>query len=101
MRCATPLRRRANTSYKKAEPNEVEAMRALKEKSDAEAVSGLCGRPLTLNQLRHKYTRGGKFVARILPRFGVWQGRASARKVRAIDDVRMSRTNEIARTRQS
>ena len=86
---------------RKAEPGEVEAMRVLKEKSDAEAKSGLCGAPITLNQLRHKYTRGGRFVARVLPRFGVWQGRANARKVRAIDDARMSRTNEITRTHET
>lgn len=84
-----------------AGPEEAEAMRVLKAKSDAEAASGLCAQPITLNQLKRKYTRKGKFLARILPRFGVWQGRASARKVRAIDDGRMSRTNEITRTRET
>ena len=73
-------------------------MRVLKAKSDAEADSGLCSKPISLSHLKRKYTRKGKFLARILPRFGVWQGRANARKVRAIDDARMSRTNEITRT---
>jgi len=91
------LRRRAE----KAGPEEAEAMRVLKAKSDAEAASGLCAKPITLNQLLRKYTRKGKLQARILPRFGVWQGRASARKVRAIDDGRMSRTNEITRTHET
>ena len=91
------LRRRAG----KSNPKEIEAMRVLKTKSDAEAESGLCGKPITLNQLRRKYTRGGKFIARILPRFGVWQGRANARKVRAIDDARMSLTNQITRTHET
>ena len=91
------LRRRAA----KAGPEEKEAMRVLKAKSDAEAAAGLCSRPISLGHLKRKYTRKGKFLARILPRFGVWQGRASARKVRAIDDARMSRTNEITRTSET
>ena len=85
----------------RARPADIDAMRVLKEKSDAEAASGLCSKPITLNQLRRKYTRRGKLVARVQPRFAAWQGRAGARKVRAIDDGLMSRTNEITRTRET
>ena len=91
------LRRRAA----RAGPEEVEAMRVLKAKSDVEAASDLCSAPITYGHLKRKYTRKGKFLARILPRFGVWQGRASNRKVRAIDDARMSLTNEITRTHET
>ena len=91
------LKRRAAS----ANPDDIEAMRVLKAKSDAEAEAGLCGKPITLAQLRRKYTRHGKLSARILPRFAVWQGRAEARKVRAIDDGRMSLTNKATRTREA
>lgn len=91
------MKRRA----KQARPADVEAMRVLKEKSDAEAANGLCSGPITLNQLRRKYTRQGKLAARVQPRFAAWQGRAGARKVRAIDDGLMSRTNEITRTHET
>ena len=91
------LRRRAA----KAGPEEKEAMRVLKAKSDVEAASDLCSAPITYGHLKRKYMRKGKFLARILPRFGVWQGRASNRKVRAIDDARMSLTNEITRTHET
>ena len=85
------------TRAKTGKPDDLEAMRVLKTKSDGEAVSGLCGQPLTRSQLARKYTRGGKLMARVLPRFGVWQGRAVARKVRAIDDAKRSLTNKMTR----
>lgn len=84
-----------------AGPEEREAIHVLKAKSDAEAQAGLCGAPISLAQLRRKYNRFGKLSARVLPRFGVWQGRADARKVRAIDDARMSRTNEATRMHET
>ena len=91
------LKRRAAA----AKPEDIEAMRVLKAKSEAEVKSGLCGAPITLAQLRRKYTRDGKLTVRVLPRFGVWQGSADARKVRAIDDARMSRTNEATLMRET
>jgi len=84
-----------------AKPDDLEAMRVLKAKSDAEVEAGLCGAPITLAQLRRKYTRHGRLAARVLPRFGVWQGSADARKVRAIDDARLSRTNEATRMHET
>lgn len=87
------LRRRAATAM----PEQLEAMRVLKAKSDNESVAGLCGTPLTRAQLVRKYTRGGQLRARVLPRFGVWQGRPPNEKVRAVDDARLSRTNEMIR----
>jgi len=86
---------------KSAKPDDIEAMRVLKAKSDDEARAGLCGQPLTRSQLLRKYTRNGKLQARVLPRYGVWQGREAARKVRAIDDARRSQTNKMQRMRET
>ena len=94
--CALLQRRAAH-----ATPDELEAMRVLKAKSDAEVAAGLCGAPISRAELRRKYTRGGKLKARVLARFGVWQGSAAARKVRAIDDARMSLTNAITRMHET
>eukprot|EP00964_Phaeocystis_antarctica_P163807 scaffold140667_cov142-Phaeocystis_antarctica.AAC.1 len=52
------LKRRAAA----AKPEDIEAMRVLKAKSEAEVKSGLCGAPITLAQLRRKYTRDGKLT---------------------------------------
>ena len=85
----------------KAKPEDLEAMRVLKAKSDSEAATGLCGHGLTRHQLMRKYTRNGKLAVRVLPRFGVWQGRAEARKVRAVDDAKRSLTNKRTRCREA
>ena len=41
--------------------------------------------------------QNNKLRARVQPRFGVEQGRPGARKVRVIDDGKLSRTNEMTR----
>ena len=74
-------------------------MRQLKAKSDKEVASGLGGVPLTRGQLERKYTRGGVLRARVLPRFGVVQGKAG--KLRVIDDAKQSRTNEMQRLHET
>ena len=63
-------------------------------RSMKEVDDGLVGAPMTKAQLLRKYTRDGRMTARVLPRFGV---RQRGGKLRAIDDARMSRTNEMQR----
>jgi len=89
------LRRRALA----ASPEQVAQLRELKSKSDKEVASGFGDVPLTRAQLIRKYFRDGRLCARVLPRFGVLQG--SAGKLRAIDDAKQSRTNEMQRLRET
>ena len=89
------LERRART----ASAEQLGHMRELKAKSDKEVASGLCGVPLTRAQLVRRYTRGGRLRTRVLPRFGVVQGKAG--KLRVIDDAKQSRTNDMQRLRET
>ena len=83
---------------KSAKPAEREAMRVLKAKTVAEAQQGFCSGLLNKRQLQAKYKdKNGRLRARVVPRFGVPQGRPGAQKVRAIDDGKLSRTNEMQR----
>ena len=67
-------------------------------RSEKEVTDGLIGRPMTKAQLVKKYTRDGSLLARVLPRFGVLQ---SGGKLRAIDDARRSRSNEMQRVHET
>ena len=87
---------------KSAKPRDREAMGALKAKTLAEAQQGLCSGLMSKREVLRKYkTDGGKLRARVQPRFGVVQGRPGAEKVRAVDDGKMSRTNEMTRVRET
>ena len=90
----TTLQRRADGANRR----EREAMRVLKAKTLKEADQGLCSGLMSKNEVLEKYrSSDGKLRARIQPRFGVLQGRPGAEKVRAIDDGKLSRTNEMTR----
>jgi hypothetical protein len=67
-------------------------------RTDKEAADGLIGEPISKAELMRKYTRGGRLRARVLPRFGV---RQRGGKLRAIDDARRSRTNEMQRMHET
>ena len=83
---------------KSAKPAERDAMRVLKAKTMAEEQQGFCSKLMNKRQLQGKYKdKNGRLRARVVPRFGVPQGRPGAQKVRAIDDGKLSRTNEMQR----
>ena len=94
----TMMQRRA----KSAKPREREAMRVLKAKTLTEAQQGLCSGLMSKRDVLRKYKAdGGRLRARVQPRFGVVQGRLGAEKVRAVDDGKLSRTNEMTRVQET
>ena len=91
--CAT-LQRRAEG----ANPRQRNAMHVLKAKTLKEVDQGLCSGLMSKQEVLSKYwTSDGNLRARVQLRFGVEQGRPGAEKVRAVDDGKLSRTNEMTR----
>ena len=68
--------------------------------TQAQADQGFVGPPMSKAEVVQRYSQGGKFRGRVMPRFGICQGLkihsdgTTSQKIRCIDDARIAGINE-------
>ena len=82
---------------RRAERSSASDLESLEAATRKEVERGHIGPAMTEHELRRRFTRDGRLVVRVLPRFGVWQGE----KLRPIDDGKVSLSNQAQRHKET